>query len=112
MVIRIAGALQVDLNRFGVKVSAVLEFNPRTQLNGVGQAVRARLIAFRQHVGQLHLFIEAEQPLIERFRHRLRQRVIGVVRIERGEVRPDGDNRVFCRPGGQRRHGAHHARSQ
>ncbi len=112
MVIGVAGALKVDLDRFSVEIAAVLELNPRTQLDGIGQAVRACLIAFCQHVGQLHIFVEAEQPLVERFRHRLRQRIVGVIGIERGEVRADGDNRIFCRPGGQRRHGADHARSQ
>ena len=112
VVILVAGAVEIDLHRFGVEVGAVLELNAGAQLDSPGQAVRAGLIAFRQHVHQLHIFIEAEQPLIKRFRHRLRQRVVGVVRIEGGEVGADGDNRILRRPGGRGGDGAEQAGRQ
>ena len=40
MVIRVTRAIEVSLYRLGVKVSAILEFHPAVQLNGVHQAVR------------------------------------------------------------------------
>ena len=101
MVIRIAGAIEVDLHRVRIEVRAILEFNPGAQLNRVRQAVGAGLIALRQHIGEFHILIEAKQPLIERFRHRLRQRVVGIIGIERGEVGRDGNHRILCCPGGQ-----------
>ncbi|SUB17657.1 Uncharacterised protein [Pantoea agglomerans] len=101
MVIRIAGAIEVDLYRFRIEVSAILEFNSGTQFDGVGQAVGAGLIALSQHVSELHLFIKAKQALIEGFRDSLRQRVVGVIGIESGEVGRDGNHRILCCPGGQ-----------
>ncbi|MNT97553.1 hypothetical protein D3C72_2399020 [compost metagenome] len=68
------------------------------QLDGIGQSIWTSLIAIGQHINQFHVFIEAEQALIERFRYRLRQAVIGIVRIERGEIRSHGDYRIFRRP--------------
>ncbi|MNN34305.1 hypothetical protein D3C81_1481060 [compost metagenome] len=99
VVVRIAGAIQVHLHRFGVKLGTVMEFHPRMQFDGVSQAIRTHLIAVRQHVHQLHVLVETEQALIERFGHGLRQRVVGIIGVKRGEVGCDGDHRIFRRPG-------------
>ena len=40
MVIRVTRAVEVSLDRLGVKVGAILEFHPAVQLDGVHQAVR------------------------------------------------------------------------
>ena len=96
MIFRIAGAIEVGLDRFGIKLGTVLELHPRVQLNGINQPVRRNGIAFRQHVMQFHLFIQAEQPLIERLRHRLRQRVVSIIGVEGRKVRTDRHHHIFC----------------
>ena len=101
----IAGAIEVDLHRLGVEISAILEFDALAQLDGIDFAIVRHRVAFRQHVLQLHLFIQAEQPLIEGFRHRLRQRVVSVIRVEGGEVGAYRHHHIFGRErgsGGQR----------
>ena len=101
-VFRIAGAIEVRLNRFGIELGSVLELHPRMQLNGIHQAVRGNGIAFRQHVLQFHLFIKAEQPLIEGLRDGLRQRVVSIIRVEGRKVRADRHHHIFCGKGRSR----------
>ena len=109
-VLRIAGAIQVYLHRVRIKVGAVLELHPGFELNGVHQPVIRNGVPLRQHVFKLHLFIQAKQALVERFRHRLGERVVSVIRIQRGEVRADGDHHIFGSERGGSGQGCRHAR--
>ena len=109
-VLRIAGAVEVYLHRVRIKVGAILELHPGSELDGIHQPVLGYGVPLRQHVFELHLFIEAKQALIERFRHRLRERVVSVIRIERGEIRADGNHHVFGSERGGSGQGCRHAR--
>ncbi len=109
-VFRVAGAIEVDLHRFSVEVGAVLELHPAAQLNGVDQPVVRDGVTLGQHVFQLHLFIETKQPLIKRLRHRLRQGVVSVIRIQGGEVGGHRHHHVFCCEGRRGRQGCRDAR--
>ena len=95
MIIRIAGAIEVGLHRLGIKVGAILELHPGMEFDGVNQSVRRDGVTLRQHVLQLHLFIQTKQPLIERFGDGLGQGVIGIIRVEGREVRADRDDHIF-----------------
>ncbi len=109
-IFRIAGAVQVNLHRLRIEVCPVLELHAGPELDGIHQPVLGYGVPLRQHVFELHLFIEAKQALIERFRHRLRERVVGVIRIERGEIRADGNHHIFGSERGGSGQGCRHAR--
>ncbi len=105
MVFRVAGAVEVSLDRLGVKVGAILEFHPTVQLDGVHQAIRRHGVALGKDILQLHLFIKAEQALIKGLRHRLRQGIVGIIGVERREVRPDRHHHIFGGKSGGARQG-------
>ncbi len=109
-VFRVAGTVKVRLHRFRVKVGAVLELHAGSKFDGIDQPVVRNGIAFRQHVFQLHLFIQAKKPLVERFCYRLRQRVVRVIRVQRGEIRPNRHNHIFGSERGGCGQGCRHAR--
>jgi hypothetical protein len=90
LVRRIGDAVEVRFHRGGVEVGAVLELHAVAQLERVDLRIRAGFVAIGQHVDQLHVLVEPEQPLIERLGDGLRERVVGIVRIERREGRGDG----------------------
>jgi hypothetical protein len=68
---------------------------PALELDRVDQAVLAHVVALGQHGNELHVLVEAEQALVERLGHGLRQRVVGVVGIGGGERRRDGEHDVL-----------------
>ncbi|MDT4843591.1 hypothetical protein FQZ97_775250 [compost metagenome] len=97
--------LQRDLDG-GIEGGAVVELDALLQLDGIDQAILADVIAVGQHVDQLHVLVHAEQALVERFAGRLRQRVVRVVRVQRGEGGIHRHHRILGRKG---RGGGQHA---
>ena len=75
MIIRIAGAIEVGLNRLGIKVGAIRELHPGMEFDGVNQSVRRDGVTLRQHILQLHLFIQDQTALIERIWRTAQDRV-------------------------------------
>ncbi|MNY12934.1 hypothetical protein D3C86_1460400 [compost metagenome] len=103
---RIGHAVQVGLDGGGVEGGAVVELDALLELDRVDQTVLGHVVAVSQHVDQLQVLVEAEQALVERLHGCLRQRVVGIVRIERGERRVHGHHGVLGR---ERRGRAQHA---
>ena len=108
LVVRIGHSVEVGLDRVGLEVRAVVELDALLQLDRVDESVLADLVALGQHRDQLHVLVEAEHAFVERLRHRLRQRVVGVVRVRRGERRRHGEHEVLGGVGGQRDRGGDH----
>src|SRR6266545_4762756 len=99
LVVRIGHAIEAHLDGLGLEVGAVVEFHALAQLDRVDEAVGAHRIALGEHRDHLHVLVEAEQALVERLRHRLRQRVVRVVRIGRRERGSDSEHDIL---GGER----------
>ena len=94
-VLLIHHALVVDLDRFGRKVLAVLELHALPELHRIDEAVGARFIAFGEHVHELHVLVEREEPFVEGLHDRLRERVARVVGVERREGGGDRNGHVL-----------------
>ena len=102
LVVGVGDTVEVDLHRLGIEIRAVMELDAVLELHRVDQAVLADGVALGQHRHHLHRVVETVQALVEGLHDRLRQGVVGIVRVHRGEGRGDGDDHVL---GGESRRG-------
>ena len=102
-------AIEVRLDRIGLEVGAVVELDALFQLDRIDESVLADLVALGEHGDHLHVLVEPIHALVEGLGHRLRQGVVGVVGIGRGEGRGDGEDDVL---GGERRRSGECAQRQ
>ena len=109
-VFRVAGAVEVNLHRLRVEIGAILELHAGSELNGIDQPVIRDGVPLCQHIFQLHLSVQAKQPLVERLGDRLRQRIVGVIGIKGGEIGADGNHHIFGSERGRGGQGCRHAR--
>eukprot|EP01022_Parablepharisma_sp_SALTPOND_P030360 TRINITY_DN760_c2_g5_i1.p1 TRINITY_DN760_c2_g5~~TRINITY_DN760_c2_g5_i1.p1 ORF type:complete len:1316 (-),score=509.04 TRINITY_DN760_c2_g5_i1:3474-7421(-) len=85
LVVRVGDAVEHGLDGIGLEHGTVLELHALLEADGVLQAILADQVAFSQHRNELHVLVETEQALVEGLGHGQRERVVGVVGVQRGE---------------------------
>ena len=95
LVVGIGDAIEIGLDRGGIEVRAVVKLDALLELDGVGETVLGDLVALGEDRNHLHVFVESVQAFVERLGHRLRQRVVGVVRVGGGKRRRHREDDVL-----------------